>query len=67
LGQWGLGDLHAPEDDRAERDDLGEQPPAAPQLLVEEGDAEGDADQRVANGEHRLRGDQRPGLQRVLQ
>ena len=62
-----LGDLDVTDHDQHQAHDLRDEEPAEPQLLVEQHDPVGDADQRVTDGQHRLRGGQRAGLERILQ
>jgi hypothetical protein len=62
------GQLDAADGDGDDGDDLGgEQPSARLHVLAEDGDPVAGADQRVAQGERRLDGHQRAGLQGVLQ
>ena len=64
----GAGQLDAADGARDEGDELADaQPAAGPHVLIEDRHPEGDADQRVAEGEGRLDGDQRAGLQGGLQ
>jgi hypothetical protein len=62
------GQLDAADGDGDDGDDLDrEQPPAGLHVLAEDGDPVAGADDRVAQGERRLDGYQRAGLQGVLQ
>jgi hypothetical protein len=62
------GKLDAAEGDRDQGDELhDEQPAAGLDVLAEDGHPVAGADQRVTEGERRLDGDERPGLQGVLQ
>jgi hypothetical protein len=62
------GELDTADGNRDDGDDLAdEQPSAGPHVLVEDRHPVAGADQRIAEGERRLDGDQRAGLQAVLQ